>query len=56
MATMKTPLPEVLKDRDRRRLRGILLLGALSALTAPLDSVYFEGLLNQVRRWRPTHS
>lgn len=37
------------KDQDRLRLRGLLLAGAESALTAPVDSAYFEDLRKQVR-------
>lgn len=32
------------KDQDIQRLRGMLLDGAGSALTAPVDAGYFQGL------------
>ncbi len=38
------------KDQDRQQLRGLLLAGAVSALAAPADSVYFEGLRDQVHK------
>ena len=36
------------KDQDRLQLRGLLLAGAASAPTAPVDSAYFEGLRDRV--------
>src|SRR3546814_4184264 len=38
------------KDLDRQRLRGLLLEGAASAPTAPVDAAYFDGLRARVRR------
>lgn len=32
------------KDQDRQHLRGLLLAGAASAPTAPVDSEYFDSL------------
>ena len=37
------------RDRDRLRLRGLLLDGATSPTTAPVDCDYFAGLRAQVR-------
>ncbi len=37
-------------DQDRRQLRGLLLDGAASALTAPVDRVYFDELRVRARR------
>ena len=37
------------RDRDRQRLRGLLLDGAASASTAPVDATYFDGLRERVR-------
>jgi antitoxin ParD1/3/4 len=36
------------KDRDRLQLRDLLLAGAASAPTAPVDAVYFEALRERV--------
>jgi antitoxin ParD1/3/4 len=36
-------------DQDRQHLRGLLLEGASSAPTAPVDGAYFEGLRERVR-------
>ena len=38
------------KDRDRQRLRGLLLDGAASAPTSPADKAFFDGLRQRVRR------
>ena len=38
------------KDQDRQRLRGLLLDGASSPPTAPVDSAYFDGLRERVVR------
>ena len=38
------------RDQDRQRLRELLLEGAASAPTAPVDADYFEGLRKQVRQ------
>jgi len=40
------------KDQDRQHLRGLLLAGAASAPTAPVDAVYFESLRDRVRKAR----
>ena len=37
------------RDQDRQHLRELLLEGAASAPTAPVDADYFEGLRKQVR-------
>jgi antitoxin ParD1/3/4 len=38
------------RDQDRQHLRELLLEGAASAPTAPVDAGYFEGLRKQVRQ------
>jgi antitoxin ParD1/3/4 len=38
------------KDQDRQRLRGLVLDGAASEPTSPVDEAYFEGLRDRVRR------
>jgi antitoxin ParD1/3/4 len=38
------------KDQDRLYLRGLLLAGASSVPTNPVDSAYFDGLRNRVRK------
>ena len=38
------------KDQDRVHLRGLLLAGAASRPTTPVDASYFEGLRDRVRR------
>lgn len=40
------------KDQDRKRLRTIILQGATSGLTAPVDAKYFEALRARVRTAR----
>lgn len=40
------------KDQDRQRLRGLLLAGAESMPTAPVDGDYFESLRARVRNAR----
>ncbi|WP_437182345.1 ribbon-helix-helix domain-containing protein [Pseudomonas vanderleydeniana] len=37
------------KDQGRQQLRGLLLAGAASSPTAPVDGDYFESLRTQVR-------
>ena len=37
-------------DQDRERLRKLLLDGAASKATAPVDDSYFDGLRNRVRQ------
>lgn len=38
------------KDQDRQHLRGLLMAGAESAPTAPVDGDYFESLRARVRK------
>jgi antitoxin ParD1/3/4 len=40
------------KDQDRQRLRGLLLKGAESAPTTPIDGRYFDALRERVRKTR----
>lgn len=40
------------KDQDRQHLRGLLLEGAASAPTAPVDAEYFDSLRDRVRNVR----
>lgn len=40
------------KDQDRQHLRGLLLAGAASAPTAPIDGNYFDALRARVRNAR----
>lgn len=40
------------KDQDRQQLRGLLLAGAGSAPTAPVDGDYFDSLRARVRNAR----
>ena len=40
------------KDQDRRQLRALLLEGAASQPSAPVDADYFEGLRDRVRKGR----
>jgi antitoxin ParD1/3/4 len=42
------------KDRDRQRLRAMLLEGAMSGPGVPTDQAYFESLRKRVRRRRKT--
>ena len=37
------------RDQDRLQLRNLLLVGASSAPTAPVNETYFEGLRGRVR-------
>lgn len=37
------------RDQDRLQLRNLLLAGASSAPTAPVNETYFEGLRGRVR-------
>ncbi len=37
------------RDQDRLQLRNLLLAGASSATTAPVNETYFEGLRERVR-------
>jgi antitoxin ParD1/3/4 len=36
------------KEQERQQLRELLLAGAASAPTAPVDAAYFEGLRDRV--------
>ncbi|MGO1074624.1 type II toxin-antitoxin system ParD family antitoxin [Inquilinus sp. CA228] len=38
------------KDQDRQQLRGLLLAGAESSPTSPVDAAYFEGLRDRIRK------
>lgn len=38
------------RDQDRLQLRSLLLAGASSAPTSPVNEAYFEGLRKQIRR------
>ena len=38
------------KDQERLQLRGLLLAGAASNPTTPVDASYFEGLRDRVRK------
>lgn len=38
------------KDQDRQHLRGLLVAGAESTPTAPVDGDYFESLRARVRK------
>ena len=38
------------KDQDRQRLRGLLLAGAASAPTAPVDAAFFDSLRLRARQ------
>ena len=40
------------KDQDRQHLRGLLLAGAASASTAPVDGEYFDALRARVQSAR----
>ncbi len=40
------------KDQDRQQLRGLLLAGAASTPTVPVDSDYFDALRARARRAR----
>jgi antitoxin ParD1/3/4 len=40
------------KDQDRKRLRAMILQGATSGLTVPVDEKYFEALRSRVRTSR----
>lgn len=40
------------KDQDRVRLRGLLVGGAATAPSTPVNCAYFEGLRNRVRARR----
>ena len=39
------------KDQDRLQLRGLLLAGAASELSAPADGTYFAGLRGRIGRY-----
>ena len=44
------------RDQDRQQLRGLLLAGAASAPTAPVNDAYFQGLRDRVRKAATTRS
>lgn len=44
------------RDQDRLQLRSLLLAGASSAPTAPVNGAYFEGLRERVRGAAPVAS
>jgi antitoxin ParD1/3/4 len=41
------------RDQGRRHLRGLLLDGAASAATAPVDEAYFNNLRERIRNRKP---
>jgi antitoxin ParD1/3/4 len=41
------------KEQERLQLRGLLLAGASSAPTKPVDGAYFDGLRKKVRAIKP---
>jgi antitoxin ParD1/3/4 len=41
------------KEQDRLELRSLMLAGATSAPTKPVDSAYFDGLRKKVRSAKP---
>ena len=41
------------KEQDRLQLRNLLLAGASSTPTKPVDGAYFDGLRRQVRAAKP---
>jgi len=41
------------KDQDRLQLRGLLLAGATSPRTKPVNDAYFEGLRRKVKPAKP---
>ena len=41
------------KDKDRLRLRGLLLAGAESAPTKPVDEAHFDRLRRKVKSAKP---
>ena len=42
-----------LSEQERLQLRGLLLAGASSAPTKPVDGAYFDGLRKKVRAIKP---
>jgi len=44
------------KDQDRQQLRGLLLAGAASNPTAPVDANYFDRLRDRVRKAAKTNA
>jgi antitoxin ParD1/3/4 len=46
----------VRKDKDRKHLRGLLLVGAGSAPTGVADTTYFESLRGRVRQSTAAYS
>jgi antitoxin ParD1/3/4 len=43
------------REQERQQLRGLLLAGASSATTAPVDEAYFDGLREKVRSAAKAH-
>jgi antitoxin ParD1/3/4 len=41
------------KEQDRQRVRSVLLAGAVSAATLPVDANYFEGLRARIAEPAP---
>ena len=41
------------KEQERLQLRGLLLAGASSPSTKPVDGAYFDGLRKKVRAIKP---
>ena len=41
------------KEQDRLQLRSLLLAGASSAPTKPVDGAYFDGLRRKIRAAKP---
>jgi antitoxin ParD1/3/4 len=47
-------MPELIrKDQNRQRLRNLLLQGAASPPSEPVDDAYFERLRQRVREHEP---
>jgi antitoxin ParD1/3/4 len=42
------------KDQERVQLRGLLLAGASSAQTKPVDDAYFDGLRRKAKAAKPS--
>ena len=52
-ALPKTVIDEQTKRADIKRLRNLLLAGAASPATTPVDDAYFEALRARVRAHKP---
>jgi antitoxin ParD1/3/4 len=44
----------VRREQDRLQLRGLLLVGATSAPTKPIDDAYFDSLRRKVKASKPS--